>query len=67
MTRLRRTNKKLSKELKTQLQTATTTLPNPRIAAECIGAIEGGDPYVSENVRSIVRARIIQRYREGRL
>jgi len=67
MARLRRTKKNLAKELETQIQTAATTLPNPKIAAECVGAIEGGDPYLSENVRRIVRARIIKRYREGRL
>jgi hypothetical protein len=31
-------------------------------AAKCIGVLEGNDPRSSENVRQIVRERLLQRY-----
>ncbi len=37
------------------------------IAAKYIGTISGGDPHASEKVSEVVRARIMERYKQGRL
>jgi len=37
------------------------------IVAKCIGTISGGDPHASEKVGEIVRAAIMERYKQGRL
>lgn len=37
------------------------------IAAKCIGTISGDDPHASEKVSEVVRAAIMERYKQGRL
>ena len=36
-------------------------------AAKCLGIISGGDPHASEKVRELVRKRLLERQRLGRV